>query len=58
MAGENRYIEYKYTLEPDKYMVDFDVTFKSMEGYNSFKSEQPYPRLENVHSSAGKGKAE
>ena len=31
MAGENRYIEYKYTLAPDKYMVDFDVTFKSMD---------------------------
>jgi YidC/Oxa1 family membrane protein insertase len=31
MAGEDRYIEYKYTLAPDKYMVDFDVTFKSME---------------------------
>ncbi|MBW6500413.1 MAG: membrane protein insertase YidC [Bacteroidales bacterium] len=30
-AGEDRYIEYKYTLEPDRYMVDFDVTFKSME---------------------------
>jgi len=32
MAGDERYIEYKYTLAPDKYMVDFDVTFKSMEG--------------------------
>jgi YidC/Oxa1 family membrane protein insertase len=31
MAGEEKYIEYKYTLEPDKYMVDFDVIFKSME---------------------------
>ena len=31
LAGENQYIEYKYTLAPDKYMVDFDVTFKSME---------------------------
>lgn len=31
MAGEDHYIEYKYTLAPDKYMVDFDVTFKSME---------------------------
>jgi YidC/Oxa1 family membrane protein insertase len=30
-AGENNYIEYKYTLAPDKYMVDFDVTFKSMD---------------------------
>ena len=27
----DKYIEYKYTLAPDKYMVDFDVTFKSME---------------------------
>ncbi|MCX6325239.1 MAG: membrane protein insertase YidC [Bacteroidia bacterium] len=32
MAGDDKYIEYKYTLAPDKYMVDFDVTFKSMEG--------------------------
>jgi YidC/Oxa1 family membrane protein insertase len=32
IAGADNYIEYKYTLAPDKYMVDFDVTFKSMEG--------------------------
>ena len=32
MSGENSYIEYKYTLAPDKYMIDFDVIFKSMEG--------------------------
>jgi YidC/Oxa1 family membrane protein insertase len=32
MADSNRYIEYKYTLAPDKYMVDFSVNFKSMEG--------------------------
>jgi YidC/Oxa1 family membrane protein insertase len=32
MAGDDKYIEYKYTLAPDKYMVDFVVTFKSMEG--------------------------
>jgi YidC/Oxa1 family membrane protein insertase len=32
LAGEDKYIEYKYTLAPDKYMVDFNVTFKSMEG--------------------------
>jgi YidC/Oxa1 family membrane protein insertase len=31
MVGDDKYIEYKYTLAPDKYMVDFDVTFKSME---------------------------
>jgi YidC/Oxa1 family membrane protein insertase len=31
LAGDDRYIEYKYTLAPDKYMVDFDVKFKSME---------------------------
>lgn len=31
-ASDDKYIEYKYTLAPDKYMVDFDVTFKSMEG--------------------------
>lgn len=32
LAGEDKYIEYKYTLAQDKYMVDFNVTFKSMEG--------------------------
>jgi len=32
LAGEDKYIEYKYTLSPDKYTVDFNVTFKSMEG--------------------------
>ncbi|MEI6049510.1 MAG: membrane protein insertase YidC [Bacteroidota bacterium] len=32
MADNDKYIEYKYTLAPDKYMVDFNVTFKSMEG--------------------------
>lgn len=32
IAGDDKYIEYKYTLAPDKYMVDFDVTFKSMDG--------------------------
>jgi YidC/Oxa1 family membrane protein insertase len=32
MAGADKYIEYKYTLAPDKYMLDFDVTFKSMDG--------------------------
>lgn len=31
-AGEDKYIEYKYTLSPDKYVVDLDVTFKSMDG--------------------------
>ncbi len=31
-AGDSRYVEYKYTLAPDKYSVDLDVTFKSMEG--------------------------
>ncbi|MBN2864075.1 MAG: membrane protein insertase YidC, partial [Bacteroidales bacterium] len=31
-ADSNRYIEYKYTLAPDKYSVNYDVTFKNMEG--------------------------
>lgn len=31
-AGDEKYIEYKYTLAPDKYSVDFNVSFKSMEG--------------------------
>jgi YidC/Oxa1 family membrane protein insertase len=32
MVDQDRYIEYIYTLEPDRYMVDFDIVFKSMEG--------------------------
>jgi YidC/Oxa1 family membrane protein insertase len=32
IADKNKYIEYKYTLAPDKYMVDFNVTFNSMDG--------------------------
>jgi YidC/Oxa1 family membrane protein insertase len=31
-TNDNKYIEYKYTLAPDSYMVDFDVNFISMEG--------------------------
>ena len=31
-ADNERYIEYKYTLAPDKYSVDFNVTFKSLDG--------------------------
>ncbi len=31
-ASDNKYIEYRYTLAPDKYMIDFEVTFKSMDG--------------------------
>ncbi len=31
VAGEGSYIEYKYTLAPDKFMVDFDVNFNSMD---------------------------
>jgi len=30
-AGDERYIEYKYTLDPGKYSVEYDVTFKNME---------------------------
>jgi YidC/Oxa1 family membrane protein insertase len=30
-ADADKYIEYKYTLAPDKYTVNFDVNFKSME---------------------------
>jgi YidC/Oxa1 family membrane protein insertase len=32
MVSDDKYIEYIYTLAPDKYMVDFDVIFKSMDG--------------------------
>lgn len=30
-ADADKYIEFKYTLAPDKYSVNFNVTFKSME---------------------------
>jgi len=32
MAGDDKYIEYKYTLAKDKYMVDLDVKFNSLDG--------------------------
>jgi len=32
LAGDDRYIEYKYTLEPGKYSVGFDVKFRNMNG--------------------------
>jgi YidC/Oxa1 family membrane protein insertase len=32
MAGDDKYIEYKYTLDPDEYMVKLNVSFKSMDG--------------------------
>ncbi|MBN2666307.1 MAG: membrane protein insertase YidC [Bacteroidales bacterium] len=32
LAGDDKYIEYKYTLEPNRYMIDFDVAFKSLDG--------------------------
>ncbi len=31
-ADSSRYIEYRYTLAPEKYTVDFNVNFKSMNG--------------------------
>jgi YidC/Oxa1 family membrane protein insertase len=31
-ADSGRYIEYTYTLAPDKYMVDFNVSFVSLQG--------------------------
>ncbi|MDQ1296723.1 MAG: Membrane protein insertase YidC, partial [Bacteroidota bacterium] len=31
-ADEEKYIEYKYTLAPDKYSLDYNVTFKNMVG--------------------------
>jgi len=32
ITSEDKYIEYKYTLAPDSYMVDFDVSFIKMKG--------------------------
>jgi len=31
ITSDDKYIEYKYTLAPESYMVDFDVRFNSME---------------------------
>ncbi|MBN2633372.1 MAG: membrane protein insertase YidC [Bacteroidales bacterium] len=31
-AADDKYIEYRYTLEPDKYSVDFDVVFSNLTG--------------------------
>lgn len=30
-AGEDRYIEYVYTLQPDQYLLDFDINFVNMD---------------------------
>jgi YidC/Oxa1 family membrane protein insertase len=30
-AGDDKYIEYRYTLAPDKYSISFDVTFKNLD---------------------------
>lgn len=43
-ASAERYIEYKYTLAPDKYSLDYDVTFKNMEGI--LPSNQTYISLD------------
>jgi YidC/Oxa1 family membrane protein insertase len=32
LADSNRYVEYNYTLAPNKYSVEFNVSFKSLEG--------------------------
>jgi len=32
LADSNRYVEYSYTLAPNKYSVEFNVSFKSLEG--------------------------
>ncbi len=32
ITNDDKFIEYKYTLAPDSYMVDFDVSFIKMEG--------------------------
>jgi YidC/Oxa1 family membrane protein insertase len=31
-AGDDKYIEYKYTLAPDKYSISFNATFKNLDG--------------------------
>ena len=36
--GENAYIEHEYVLQPDKYMVDFNLRMVGMEKYISRKS--------------------
>ncbi len=43
-ASAEKYIEYKYTLAPDKYSLDYDVTFKNMEGI--LPSNQTYISLD------------
>ena len=57
MADAGKYIEYKYTLAPDKYMVDFNVTLNLWKAL-LHQIRTVYPRLENVYSAAGKRKAE
>jgi len=37
-SGDNKYIEYKYTLTPESYMVDFDINFVGMDDIVSNRS--------------------
>ena len=43
-ASAEKYIEYKYTLAPNKYSLDYDVTFKNMDGI--LPSNQTYISLD------------
>lgn len=52
-TGENQYLEYKYTLKHNSYMIGFKVNMVGMEnvisssrGYVDFNWEQTAPRLE------------
>ncbi len=38
-AGDDKYIEYKYSLAPESYMVDFDINFVGMEDIVSNRSD-------------------
>ena len=31
-AGDDKYIEYRYTLAPDKYSISFEATFRNLDG--------------------------
>lgn len=52
-AEDDKYIEYRYTLAPDSYMVDFDVTFKSMESIINPNQNSLALEWKNVSSSTG-----
>jgi YidC/Oxa1 family membrane protein insertase len=57
-AGDDKYIEYTYSLAPDKYTVDFNVTFKSLESVIASNQNSLTLDWKMYCTSTGKGSSE